>query len=71
MFIYLFIYVFFLFLLTRYANFIAYSDISFATWEAMLTGRLHCYMPSWENASVSFLKSGGFVVTIMLFFFTN
>lgn len=49
--------------LRMFANLIAYKDKSFATWDAMRCGRLHCYSESWERASVSFLKSGGFVVS--------
>jgi pimeloyl-ACP methyl ester carboxylesterase len=49
--------------LRMFANIIAYSDRSFATWEAMNVGRLHCDNPSWERASVAFLKSGGFVIS--------
>ena len=49
--------------LRMFANLIAYKDKSFATWDAMRCGRLHCYTDSWERASVSFLKSGGFVVS--------
>ena len=26
-------------------------------------GRLHCLVPTWEDSSVSFLKSGGFVMS--------
>ncbi len=49
--------------LRMFANLIAYKDKSFATWDAMRCGRLHCGAASWERASVSFLKSGGFVVS--------
>ena len=49
--------------LRMFANLIAYKDKSCATWDAMRCGRLHCYTESWERASVSFLKSGGFVVS--------
>jgi pimeloyl-ACP methyl ester carboxylesterase len=46
------------------ANVIAYRDWkTFATLDAMRIGRLHCMVPSWEDASVSFLLSGGFVVS--------
>jgi len=48
----------------RYANVLAYFDSkTFATWEAMMIGRLHCFNPSWQRASVDFLKSGGFVTS--------
>ena len=46
--------------LRMFANFIAYKDKKFATFDAMRVGRLHCYLPTWEDASVSFLLSGGF-----------
>ncbi len=46
--------------LRMFANYIAYADKTFATVDAMRIGRLHCYMPTWEDASVSFLLSGGF-----------
>lgn len=49
--------------LRMFANYIAYADKSFATWDAMLVGRLHCFVETWEDASVSFLKSGGFIVS--------
>lgn len=49
--------------LRMYANFIAYFDKKFATKDAMQIGRLHCLRESWERASVSFLKSGGFVMS--------
>ena len=47
--------------LRMFANYIAYKEKSFATLDAMRIGRLHCLLPSWEDASVSFLLSGGFV----------
>lgn len=28
-----------------------------------MCGRLHCYSPYWERASVDFLRSGGFIVS--------
>ena len=49
--------------LRMFANLIAYKDKGFATWDAMRCGRLHCFSASWERASISFLKSGGFVVS--------
>ena len=49
--------------LRMFANLIAYKYKAFATWDAMRCGRLHCFSASWERASVSFLKSGGFVVS--------
>ena len=47
--------------LRMFANYIAYKDKSLATLDAMRIGRLHCLLPTWEDASVSFLLSGGFV----------
>jgi pimeloyl-ACP methyl ester carboxylesterase len=50
--------------LRMYANILAYFDTrTFATWEAMMVGRLHCFNPTWQRASVDFLKSGGFVTS--------
>ena len=50
--------------LRMYANILAYFDTkTFATWEAMLIGRLHCFNPTWQRASVDFLQSGGFVTS--------
>lgn len=50
--------------LRMYANKISYSNPKrFATSDAMRIGRLHCFTSSWEDASVSFLKSGGFIVS--------
>jgi pimeloyl-ACP methyl ester carboxylesterase len=52
--------------LRMYANTIAYSDGKYATWDAMLVGRLHCLVNSWEVSSVKFLKSGGFVMSSLV-----
>ena len=46
-----------------YANIISYKDKNFANWEAMKAGRLHCFTENWENASILFLKSGGFIIS--------
>lgn len=44
-----------------YANLISYYDTkSFATWDAMRIGRLHCFNEDWERAGLDFLRSGGF-----------
>ena len=37
-----------------------YNENGIATVDAMRIGRLHCFVPTWEDASVSFLLSGGF-----------
>jgi pimeloyl-ACP methyl ester carboxylesterase len=49
--------------LRMFANFIAYSNKKLATVDAMKIGRLHCLTDTWEDASVNFLLSGGFVVS--------
>lgn len=49
--------------LRMFANILAYKNKSLATLDAMRVGKLHCYTDSWEDASVSFLRSGGFVVS--------
>ena len=52
--------------LRMFANYIAYSDKSFATWDAMLCGRIHCEINNgddWIDASIQFLKSGGFITS--------
>ena len=46
--------------LRMFANYIAYADKALATVDAMRVGRLHCFVSTWEEASVSFLLSGGF-----------
>ena len=43
------------------ANQMAYHDKSrFATQDAMLVGRLHTHLPSWADANVAFIASGGY-----------
>lgn len=49
--------------LRMYANLISYTDKKLASWDAMRIGRLHCFTDTWERASISFVKSGGFVVS--------
>jgi pimeloyl-ACP methyl ester carboxylesterase len=47
-----------------FANYLSYKDKStFATWEAMLIGRLHCLLDNWERAAMDFSSSGGFVLS--------
>jgi len=46
-----------------FANILSYDDQSFATLEAVECGRLHTYTKSWEQASINFLKSGGFQIS--------
>lgn len=50
-------------LLRSYANYISYKDKSFATSDALNLGRLHCLRQTWEDNSVAFLLSGGFIVS--------
>ena len=41
----------------------SYSNKSFSTEDAYRIGKLHCYTDTWENASIEFLLSGGFMIT--------
>lgn len=45
------------------ANVMAYHDKAFATKDAMRTGRLHTYMPSWADANIAFIRGGGYRIT--------
>lgn len=46
------------------ANRMAYFDKGkFATKEARDIGRLHCLLPHWEEANLSFMQSGGYRVS--------
>jgi len=49
--------------LRMFANLLAYRNKSYATWDAMLCGKLHCESSTWMRASTDFLKSGGFIVS--------
>lgn len=43
------------------ANQMSYFDKdTFATEDALKTGRIHCFQEGWEEAQLSFIKSGGF-----------
>jgi hypothetical protein len=47
-----------------FANYLSYTDRkTFATWDAVNIGRLHCLIKGWDDAAVNFLKSGGFVLS--------
>ncbi|XP_048318428.1 alpha/beta hydrolase domain-containing protein VTE7 [Ziziphus jujuba] len=49
--------------LRLYVNFLAFNDISISTsldWTNI--GRLHCLLPWWEDATVDFMRSGGYKV---------
>ncbi|KAF3444856.1 hypothetical protein FNV43_RR14549 [Rhamnella rubrinervis] len=50
-----------------YANVLAFNGISLATtldWTNV--GRLHCLLPWWKDATVSFMNSGGYNVTSLI-----
>ena len=49
-----------------YAGILSYYNKSLSTEIATKIGRLHCLTKSWERASVSFLKSGGFRVVSLI-----
>ncbi|KAK9866926.1 hypothetical protein WJX84_006747 [Apatococcus fuscideae] len=50
--------------LRQMANKMAYyNKPKFATNEAMLAGRLHTWLPGWQDASISFIQSGGYAIT--------
>ena len=49
--------------LRSYASYLSYTDQRLATDDALRIGALHCNSPSWERASINFLKSGGFVIS--------
>ncbi|KAM5581213.1 alpha/beta hydrolase domain-containing protein VTE7-like [Rosa sericea] len=49
--------------LRLYANTLAFNDISLATtFDWTNVGRLHCLLPWWKDATVSFMSSGGYNV---------
>uniref|UniRef100_A0A803QQ13 AB hydrolase-1 domain-containing protein n=1 Tax=Cannabis sativa TaxID=3483 RepID=A0A803QQ13_CANSA len=49
--------------LRLYVNLLAFTDISFDTsLDWMNIGRLHCLLPWWEDATVDFMRSGGYKV---------
>jgi pimeloyl-ACP methyl ester carboxylesterase len=41
----------------------AYHDPSFATQDAMRVGRLHTHMPGWTDATIAFMRSGGYSIS--------
>ncbi|GAB4829050.1 Alpha/beta hydrolase domain-containing protein vte7, variant 3 [Ancistrocladus abbreviatus] len=50
-------------LLRLYVNKLAFNGISFSTsLDWMNAGRLHCFFPWWADATVDFMKSGGYDV---------
>ena len=49
--------------LRQFANYLSYSDKSFASEEAMYIGRLHCLLDDWERAACDFSRSGGFILS--------
>ena len=44
------------------ANKMAYFDQKYATDDAQNVGRLHTLLPQWNDATLSFMRSGGFRV---------
>lgn len=49
--------------LRQAANKVAYFDKGrYATDDAMRIGRLHTFMPGWEDANVAFMRSGGYSI---------
>lgn len=53
--------------LRLYVNRIAFNDVSFSTsLDWMKIGRLHCLYPWWEDATVSFMISGGYNVVPLI-----
>ncbi|KAL5553640.1 hypothetical protein UlMin_041041 [Ulmus minor] len=47
-----------------YVNFLAFRDLPFSTGlDWMNIGRLHCLLPWWEDATVDFMRSGGYKVS--------
>ncbi|XP_010495613.1 PREDICTED: uncharacterized protein LOC104772728 [Camelina sativa] len=53
--------------LRLYVNFICFNGISLETsWDWTKIGRLHCLYPWWEDATVSFMTSGGYNVTSLI-----
>ncbi|PIA57715.1 hypothetical protein AQUCO_00600443v1, partial [Aquilegia coerulea] len=53
--------------LRLYANFLAFSSISFSTsFDWVKIGRLHCLLPWWEDATVDFMISGGYSVSTQI-----
>ncbi|CAM9641487.1 unnamed protein product, partial [Phaeothamnion confervicola] len=49
--------------LRRLANRLAYFDKELATEDAMRVGRLHTLQDGWEDASMGYMRSGGFSVS--------
>ncbi|XP_021854866.2 alpha/beta hydrolase domain-containing protein VTE7 [Spinacia oleracea] len=53
--------------LRLYVNRIAFNDVSFSTsLDWMNIGRLHCLFPWWEDATVAFMRSGGYIVVPLI-----
>lgn len=49
--------------LRSYANLLAFHSISTARIiDSMNVGRLHCLLPHWEEATIDFMRSGGYKV---------
>ncbi|KAL9262584.1 Alpha/beta hydrolase domain-containing protein [Drosera capensis] len=53
--------------LRLYANYLALNDIYYGTYaDGMNVGRLHCFLPWWEDATVDFMISGGYDVANLI-----
>lgn len=53
--------------LRLYVNLLAFTEISFNTsLDWMNIGRLHCLLPWWEDATVDFMRSGGYKVSAQI-----
>ncbi|KAB1206736.1 putative hydrolase YugF [Morella rubra] len=53
--------------LRLYANFLAFTDISFSTsLDWVNVGRLHCLLPWWADTTVAFMISGGYNVSTQI-----
>ncbi|GAB2214488.1 hypothetical protein Drorol1_Dr00018839 [Drosera rotundifolia] len=53
--------------LRLYANYLALNDIYYGTYaDGMDVGRLHCFLPWWEDATVDFMISGGYNVVNLI-----
>lgn len=53
--------------LRLYVNLLAFTEISFSTsLDWMNIGRLHCLFPWWKDATVDFMRSGGYNVVAQI-----
>ncbi|KAL5725823.1 hypothetical protein ACHQM5_008920 [Ranunculus cassubicifolius] len=53
--------------LRLFGNTLVFNSISFSTsFDWMKVGRLHCFLPWWEDATVDFMMSGGYSVISLI-----